>query len=563
MKNKWLPSSAGFAALLAIGVGCTGDIGPNAGGPPGSMPTPPGGGGAGGTTVDPMNIGDPAAGQLRRLNAAQFGRSLQDLLHGSAATPAVVEDFPANSGLKAIGASTNSVTQLGVEQYETAINAAVDAAFADPARRMAIVGCAPAAWDDACAQMFLQNFGTSAWRRPLAADELARYMKLGQDETAAGATFADATKAMASALLQSPNFLYRVELGSAPLAGKNFSHYTGYETATRLSFLFWSTTPDTQLLSAAKSGSLDAPAGIAKEAQRLLSSPRAVDGLDELIDDVMGLDAVFLMAKDPKVYPQLTPTLRQAMRTEVLKMFEDVALTRDGDMMEVFDTNKTFVNQELGKLYGITATGTDFTAVQHAAEQPRAGLLTTAAILTVQDKVYQTSPTRRGAFVRRVLTCDHIPDPPAGVNTNIDPPAGGAPISRKQLLSSHVKDASCAVCHTMMDPVGLAFENFDGMSVYRTKDENGLAIDPSGMMDGKSFAGARELGTLLRQSTKARDCLTRNVYRFAMGHVENSYDDAQINKLSASFAAGGQKFKTLVMNMISGDGFMNVLPTKN
>jgi hypothetical protein len=249
------------------------------------------------------------------------------------------------------------------------------------------------------------------------------------------------------------------------------------------------------------------------------------------------------------------------MRSEVLKMFEDAVITRDADVMELFDTSKTFVNQELGKLYGITATGTDLVSAQHAAAQPRAGLLTTAALLTVQDKQYQTSPTRRGAFIRRVLTCDPIPSPPANVNTTIEPPPAGVVISRKELLSGHAKEQSCIGCHALMDPVGLAFENFDAMAIYRTKEENGLTIDPSGTMDGQKFSGPKELGALLRKSDKARDCLTRNIYRFATGHLESAYDEGQIVKLGKDFAAGGQKLRSMLAALAVSDGFTNVLPT--
>jgi hypothetical protein len=491
----------------------------------------------------------------------QFRRSLEDLV-GPVGTLPPTEEAPAGASLKAIGASIAAFSPLGIEQFETAIHAAMDVVFADTARRDKLVGCAPAAWDETCARSFLNTFGRRAWRRPLTAEEQTRYLALGSAEAMAMGNFASAARAIAAGLLQSPHFLYRVEIGGAPLAGAKFSRFTAYETATRLSYLFWGTTPDAQLLDAAESGALNTPEGVRKEVQRLMASQRVVDGLYEMVDDLMSLDAVDMMSKDTKLFPQLTPTIRQAMRQEILRMFRDVALDRDADMMELFDTNKTFVNAELGALYGITATGTDLTAQQHPATMPRAGLLTTAAVLAVQDKPYQTSPTRRGAFFWRALMCQHIPDPPPGVDVNIKPPPAGTVISRRDLLAGHATDTSCAGCHKMMDPIGLAFENFDAMGMYRTKEENGLAIDPRGELNGTPFAGPRELGALVRQSDEARSCMARRIYRFATGRNENGYDEAQIQLLDKSFLDAGKKFKGLVTSLVVSDGFRNVSPIK-
>lgn len=551
-----------LTAGMALGLGCQGTISTGGAKPPAAGGgTPTGSAGTGGGVSVAPDLGLPAAGQLRRLTAAQFDRSLQDLLGPTGTLPAV-EESPASASLKAIGSAITALSPKGVEQFEVATNTAIDALFADPVRRDALVGCAPAAWDEACARTFLQSFGRKAWRRPLTDDELTRYLKLGQQETQEAGQFAEGARAIASALLQSPNFLYRVELGGPTLAGKSWSRYTAYETATRLSYLLWSTTPDQQLLAAAESGALATPEGLKKEAQRLIDSPRIVDGLNDMVDDLLALDGVSLMAKDPKVFPQLTPTLRQAMRAEVLSLFKDVALDRNADLMELFDTKRTFANEELGKLYGIPLTGTAMVATQHPASMPRAGLLTMAAILTVQDKQNQTSPTRRGAFFRKTFLCEHIPDPPANVDVNIKAPPAGVVLSRRQLLSGHAVDVSCSGCHSMMDPIGLAFENFDAMGVYRTKEENGLTIDPAGSFDKQAFAGPQELGALLHQSEKARDCMARRIYRFATGREENDYDDAQIKQLGQSFLAAGQRLRPYLANLVGSEGFMNVSPVK-
>jgi hypothetical protein len=541
-----------LSALSGLSLACTGVIGP---------------GTSDGTGLDPSGSGSaadaPGAGRLRRLTAAQFRRSLQDLLGGPIAGLEAVEDPPISTSLRAIGASISAVSPRGVEQFESAVDGALDPVFRDAGRRMGVVGCEPnGAWEAGCARTFVEGFGLRAWRRPLAPDEVARYLALGEEEARASGQFADGARAMASALLQSPNFLYRVELGGEPGAGKTWARYGGYEMATRMSFLLWGTTPDLDLLAAAREGALDNAEGIRKQAQRLLDSPRIADGLADLVADMMGLDGVEIMVKEPTLFPQLTPSLRQALRGEIVRLFEDTVVKRDADLMELFDTDRTFVNAELGKLYGIQVAGTGWVEARHPAGVPRAGLLTAAALLTPHDKAHQTSPTRRGAFIRNNYFCDHVPDPPPGVDTSPRPPPPGVVLSRRQSLAQHNTDAACSPCHDLMDPLGLALENFDAMGMHRLEEENGLRIDASGTVDGAAFAGPRELGAMLRSSPQVRDCLTRWIYRYATGREENSYDNAQIERLGQEFARTGQRLKPLLLGLLLNDGFVNVSPSR-
>jgi len=580
MTRQSLQTGVGVLAILAVAAlaGCSADGSAAASGAAASAPGQPipggaGGGdgvgvggtggasggqpsaaGTGGIAVDPV-VGAPASGLMRRLSPVQYARAMADLLGPLAAVPEI-EDSPSGDSLKAIAASITAVTPLGVERFETAAMAAVGQVFADAARRDALVGCAVStAWDATCAGNFIRTLGRRAWRRALSEEEVARYLAVGTDVMTTTGLPADGLRAIAMGLLQSPNFVYRVELGS----GAPVSRFTGFELAGRLSFLFWGTTPDDELLAAAEGGMLDTAEGVQGQVLRLLASPRRVDGLNDMVDDLFALDQVYLMSKDESVFPGLlTLSLRDAMREEVLRQFQDVA-QRDVDVFELFDTNRTFVNAELAALYGITGvTGDAFVEALHPAQAPRAGILTSAALLTVQDKRHETSPTRRGAYVRRVLTCDAIPSPPADVITVIPEPPAGTIVSRRDLLSSHVTDPSCSGCHSLMDPIGLSFENFDAMGRFRTNEENGLLIDASGEIDGQPYAGPQQLGTILKASEKARNCLVRRVYRYTTGHTEGAFDNLQITNLGQSFTAQGQRLNALLLGLAQSEGFLNV-----
>jgi hypothetical protein len=242
----------------------------------------------------------------------------------------------------------------------------------------------------------------------------------------------------------------------------------------------------------------------------------------------------------------------------VVKLVEDAALGRDADLLELFETDRTFVNEELGKLYGIPVKGATLVAARHPASVPRAGLLTAAGLLAMHDKQHETSPTRRGAAIQETFLCAHIPEPPPNVDVNLKELPPGTIASRRRILSQHSEDPSCAGCHALMDPLGLALENFDALGVYRVKEENGLTIDPSGTLEGKAFSGPRALGALVRQDPRARDCLVRRTYRYAIGQHEGEQDAARLHELGKAFESGGHRYGALLLALVASDGFTHV-----
>lgn len=514
--------------------------------------TPGGGSGAstGGTSADP---GLPQPGGLRRLTPSQYHRALVDLL-GDIGEPQVVEALPAGAELIEISASTTAISPTGVENFEKAANAALETVYASAGRRDAFVGCSPEQWNDACVQDFVARVGLNAWRRPVAQEELERYLELGRTVATETGLASEGTRAIVSAILQSPYFLYRVELGE----GASSSELSPYEMASRMSFLLWGAAPDSQLLEAAANGALDSPEGRAVEAQRLLDSERFSDGISDLATDLLSLDSVFMMSKDLNLFPELTPSLRQAMRDELLLLFQNVALSPEQDLLGLLDTRRTFVNEELGALYGISVSGPEMQLAEHPNEIPRSGILTSALLLSARDKRTETSPTRRGEFVSAVFSCLEVPPPPPGVDTALPEPAEGVSMTRRERLAAHLVSPSCASCHLLTDPVGLSFENFDALGKYRTRDESGLEIDASGAFEGTPYSSPAELGRMMRESERVRECFFERIYRYATGREENAFDSAQVASLSETLADGQVPFKSLMVALVTSSEFYEI-----
>jgi Protein of unknown function (DUF1592)/Protein of unknown function (DUF1588)/Protein of unknown function (DUF1585)/Protein of unknown function (DUF1595) len=581
MKATTFKTRHSFSALLAaafVAAGCTGEINGTSGNGAGSSslggpggPGGPSGGGAptmpDGTTTPPVTVDGtqvqfaPAAGSFKRLTMSELKNSLIALL--GPVTLGDVEPDTFVNGFAKVGGSTVSVSLSGVAKYQTAIEAATAAVFADKTRTATLVGCTPkGTTDTTCFSSFIQRFGRLAWRRALTPAELARETTLasGLAQTLGNAT--DGLRATTNALLLSPNFLYRLERGE-PDSSTSFWHYTGYEVASRLSYFLTNNAPDEGLLTAAEQGKLAAADGIRAEADRLLNNAAGHESVRNFATELFRLAVVAGRAKDPTLFPSYTASLQQAMMREVPSMLEDLVFSQAAPATDLFTTHTTFVNADLAKLYGLSTSGLtadSWVKVTLPSDGLRTGFLGTGAFLSEFANQKEGSPTTRGKFMRTVLLCQTIPDPPANVSTVLADAAAGMPMTKRDKLAKHREQGStCAGCHSLMDPLGLPLENFDAIGAYRATDQ-GLTIDVSGDLDGKTFNGPVELGQILSQSDPAKTCLVRNLSRYATGVAEAPAQEPTIAQLATEFQAEGGDLRKLMLDLVQSDGFRLVSP---
>jgi hypothetical protein len=555
--HSW-PRQLAAVVPVILAAGCTGSVLGTSGGQ-GPGPGTGGTGGSGGNGVvqpppppPPVDGFSPAPASLRRLTRAQYLNSVRDLLGQDITLSVELEPDTALSGFVSIGAALTTVSATAAEKFEAAATSIAQQAL-DPARRGRLVTCAPkAAADEACAKSFVTSFGRRAWRRPLTAEEVARYTTLA---TQGGSMLGDFWQGLGYALaglLQSPNFIYRVEIGT-PGVVKGQRVFDGWELASRLSFTLWNSTPDDALLDAAQAGALTAPGGLRQQAERLLASPRGRTAVRNFFFELYRLDVLDDLEQSPANFPKATRTIGPAMREETLRLLEEVVLAGGGDVRAALDAPFAFVNRELAALYGLPApAGADFVKTTLPAGGLRLGILGNASFLASNAHEATTSPTRRGKFVREVLLCHEIPAPPPDVDASLPPEKpGDAPRTMRERLAGH-NAPGCITCHAKMDPLGLAFENFDALGAHRTQDA-GLAIDASGDLDGQRFGNPRELAAVLRAHPDVEACLVRGLYRYAVGHIETPGEEVLITRITAGL--GGDRFRAALLGVIESDGF--------
>ena len=523
----------------------------------GNATTMTGTGGAGGSGSPPV-VFAPSAGAYRRLTASAFRNSLRDLLQGPVTVGKLEPDSWSIGGFASVSAATVSISAPGVEQYQTAIDAATTEAFADSTRRSKLLGCTPkSATDMACFQSFVTRFGRLAWRQPLTPAQVTRYTTLIANVAATLGDVNEGMRAGLQGLLLSPNFLYRIERGAAPAGGgSGFWQYTSSEVATRLSYFLTNSTPDATLLDLADQNGLQTKEAILAQADRLLGTAVGRESVGNFASELYQLQIIASRAKDPK-FTDYTPALQTAMMQEIPAMFQSIVFDRNASALELLTTRNTFVTKELAALYGLPTTGlssTSLTATTLPADGLRAGLLTTAGFLSLYANQEEGSPTQRGKFIRETILCTPIPLPPPNVSTVLPDPPAGVVYTKRQQLATHQSVASCAICHKMTDPLGLTLENFDAIGKYRSTDQ-GLAIDVSGDLDGTSFSGPVELGQTLAAQPAAADCLVRNMYRYGTGHVETSTEQPVLDALKSTFRTGGYHVRDLMRDIVSSDGF--------
>ncbi|MEM9462447.1 MAG: DUF1592 domain-containing protein [Myxococcota bacterium] len=502
---------------------------------------------------------DPGPAVLPRLTTGQYRNSLEQIL--GPGLPVVALEPDTNPYLfYSIGATTTSLSELGTQQYEEAADEITQMIWDDADRRLALVGCEPMVPGDACAQGFIEDFGRRAYRRPLLPDELAVWQEVAAEMAASDAW--EGLRLAVAGMLQSPQFLYRFELGEPDPEDPARLRYTSFEMASRLSFLLWNVTPDDTLLDAAQAGELlDAPS-VRAHAERMLDDPRASAAIQAFFAQYLDLGRLDEVTRDVESYPMFTQTLPQSMRTEVQLLVDDFVFHRDVDIRGIFGTRNTFVNEELAALYEVDAPGaspTEFVPVELPADGPRAGLLTLGAFLTMNAHETEPSPTLRGKYVRERVMCQTIPAPPEDVDTTLPEDEGEAKTLRER-LEQHVTDPLCAGCHSFIDPPGFLFENFDSIGAFRTVEPGGYPIDATGELDGESLANATELGPLLASSPVVGECMVTQLFRHAQGRLELPQEQDILTDLSERFAEDGYRFRELLLTLIVHESYRTLAP---
>ncbi len=498
----------------------------------------------------------PGTPILRRLTSEQYGNTVHDLLGADLVLPNDLEPDEAASGLREVGAGTNAVSPHGVEQYEEGAYLLARQALAED-HRAAVVPCTPSATvDDACAEQFVRTLGRRAWRRSLTEEEVTRLVGVAQLAATQLGDFHQGLEFALAALLQSPNFLYRVELGEPDANDPALRRLTGAELATRLAYFLWNTTPDDTLLDAAELGALDTDEGLQTQLARMLADPRARQGVRAFFDDMLRLYVLDDMIKDTTVFVHMSPDVGPAAREETLLGLEAL-VAEGGDYRSFYTTRRTFVDRKLAAIYGVRAPAREgFGEVTLPDDGGRRGFLGQVGFLAPNAHAVSSSATRRGIFLREVVLCQEIPAPPAGVNTSIPEPDADARTLRER-VAVHLEDPSCASCHRLMDPIGLGLENFDGLAGWRTT-EAGATIDPSGELDGVAFADAWELGQVVADHPRVGACLAETMYRYAVGRPIAEGEEDEAAYLTARLALAGHAVQALQSDIVLSPGFRNV-----
>ena len=369
-----------------------------------------------------------------------------------------------------------------------------------------------------------------------------------------GEPFEASVKQMVKAVLGSPHFLYRVELDPDPDSAAPHP-LDGYELASRLSYLLWSSMPDDTLLSLAESGELLTTGVLLEQLDRLLESERSREFVAGFGGQWLGLRGLESHQIDATVFPDWNEDLRGAMVQEGLAYFTEF-LGRGMD--EFFTADVNFVDTELAQLYGLRGMYAMATRVEESGDKRR-GFLGLASFLTLTSFAHRTAPTLRGKWVLENLLCQEIAPPPPNVPELDDAPEGDEKpqsVNVRERLAAHRENPQCAGCHTILDPIGLGLENFDAIGRYRQEYAPGDAIDASGLLpDGQSFSGITELSGLLANDARLPECASEKLMTYALSRKLLPSDQPFLDAVRDEWRSDGMTLRALLERVVLSDPF--------
>ena len=502
--------------------------------------------------------GDGAVVGLRRLTEQEYRNSIADIFGKDIVVQGVFEPGIRVGGLIAASTAVLSVTPVGFESFSK-IADSVAIQVTSEKNRDRLIACKPkaaAAPDDACARQVLEQYGLALFRRPLTAEESKARVALAQAMTKKTGDFYTGLRYALATLLQSSEFLFRKEVAVKA------ADYTlePYSRATRLSYLLWDTTPDAELLRGAQSGELSTAAGLEKQVDRMMASPRLDVGMRAFFTDMLELDTFNTVSKDSLIYPKWGTAMAISAREETLRSTIDLALHQNGDMRDLMTTRKTTINRNLAAIYGVPfAFDGDWVAHEFAPDSGRSGVLTQVSMLSMFSHPGRSSPTKRGVALMEIFLCEPTPTPPNNVDFSVVNDTAGPLKTVRERLLAHATNSTCASCHTHSDPIGLSLEGFDTIGGRRTT-ENGQVIDVSAKIQGKSFSGAEGLGHFLHDNPKYPACIARKLNAYAKGVDSEDADPASFKAATKAFADSGYRLRSLLKGLVTSDEFFRAAP---
>jgi hypothetical protein len=513
--------------------------------------------GKGGTSGLGGEAGDPACepalppeAPLRRLNRFEYNNTVRDVFRDeSRPADALPPDFYDNEKTPVSAELVEGWHRLA-HDYAVSVTEDDDAAFG-------FIDCnRDVESETTCRDVFVKSFGAQAFRRSLDAadiDELTTVFTTGQS---LGGNFRSGVRAVVEVALQSPEFLYRPEIGEpAEDRPAGWARPTPYEMASRLSYFYWGSAPDADLLAVAERGELRSADSVSEHTQRMLTDPRVRDVVGYFYPWLLRLHGATYQASGDPAYPTFTPEIARLLPRETAEL--GVALTFDarGSFASLLESPFTFVNGPLAAFYGVPGvSGGDFQQV-NVSPNERVGFLTHAGVLASSALGTVTNPPRRGWLIMNALLCTLVPEEPG------DGPLPPWPegLTTREFFEQSTAGAVCAGCHQMVNPLGFAFEHYDAAGLYRDT-ENGLPIDATGTLyesdAAGSFDGPRDVARLLAGSADARRCFVRTWFAFSQGRAATENDACFLERLDEIFVNAEMSLAQLHVQLSLSDAFL-------
>jgi hypothetical protein len=432
-----------------------------------------------------------------------------------------------------------------------------------PSRRK-VFTCRPTTADDeaVCAATIVRRLATAAFRRPASDKEFTRLMSFFTRGRAQRNFEYGITKAL-EAILASPQFAFRVEEQRVQRAAAAY-RLSDFELASRLSFFLWASAPDEELLRRAERGRLSAPGALASEARRMMQGARADALATRFASQWLRLQDVERVVWDPIKYPYADDTLSRAFRRETELFFESL-VREDRSVFDLLTADYTFINERLARHYGVSnVTGNEFRRVP--VPDYRRGILGHGSILTLTSLADRTSPVMRGKWVMEVLLGTPPPPPPPNVPALEETPATaeGRALTVRERMEEHRRNPACTSCHRVIDPLGLALENFDATGKWRMKD-GGVSVNPTGeLFDGSTISGPADLrAAVLRHKDAFLLSFTESLMTYALGRRVEAYDMPTLRRIIRDAAKQDYRMSAFLAGIVESPAFWSTRMRRN